>query len=259
MDLGTVIGLIAGVAMILASILMSSEIGSFIDYSSIVMVCGGACCAAMISFPVQNLLAVAKVSKKAFFAKSRDPRTLIADMVKYAEVARRDGILALENLTNQIDDPFIVQGIQMAVDGTDPDLIEAILNSDLEAVEARHSEGKALFDNIGKFAPAFGMIGTLVGLVIMLKNMSDPSAIGPAMAIALLTTLYGALVANVFALPLAEKLGRRSKEEVLLKMIVVKGVMAIQSGDNPRIVEQKLKTFLPASVRQNMTGQKKVA
>jgi chemotaxis protein MotA len=175
-------------------------------------------------------------------------------MVKYAEVARRDGILALENVTADIDDPFIVSGIQMAVDGTDPDLIEAIMMNDLEAVEARHAEGKAVFDNIGKFAPAFGMIGTLIGLVIMLKNMNDPSKIGPGMAVALITTFYGALLANLVALPLAEKLGRRSREEVLLKMIVIKGVMAIQSGDNPRIVEQKLKTFLPTRMRDAAAG-----
>jgi chemotaxis protein MotA len=121
--------------------------------------------------------------------------------------------------------------------------------NDLEAIEARHAEGKALFDNIGKFAPAFGMIGTLIGLVIMMKNMNDPNAIGPAMAVALLTTLYGALLANLFALPMAEKLGLRSREESLRKMIIIKGVMAIQSGDNPRIVEQKLKTFLPNRLR----------
>jgi len=258
MDFGTVIGLVAGIAMLLWAILMSSDIGPFIDYPSIVMVGGGATCAALISFPVQNVLAVARVVRKAFFTKSRDPKDLIAELVKYAEIARRDGILALENQAGKIDDPFVVAGIQMAVDGTDPSLIEAILMSDLESIETRHSEGKALFDNIGKFAPAFGMIGTLVGLVIMLKNMSDPSSIGPAMAIALLTTLYGAIAANVFALPLAEKLGRRSKEEMLLKMIVVKGVMAIQSGDNPRIVEQKLKTFLPMRARQQV-GAKRAA
>ena len=168
----------------------------------------------------------------------------------YAEVARRDGILALENVAGNIKDPFLVSGIQMAVDGTDPELIESILMSDLDAVEARHAEGKALFDNVGRFAPAFGMIGTLIGLVIMLQNMSDPSAIGPAMAVALLTTMYGAVLANLFALPMAEKLGVRSRKEVLLRMVIIKGVMSIQSGDNPRIVEQKLKTFLPNRLRE---------
>ena len=258
MDLGTIIGLGAGIALLLTSILMASEVEAFIDYPSLVMVGGGSICAALISFPVQNLFAVAKVAKNAFFTKPRDPRQLIAELVKYAEVARRDGILALDNLTGKIEDPFIVQGIQMAVDGTDPDLIETILLSDIEAIESRHGEGKALFDNIGRFAPAFGMIGTLVGLVIMLKNMDDPATIGPSMAIAILTTLYGAVISNMMALPLAEKLGRRSKEELLLKMIVVKGVMAIQSGDNPRVVDQKLKTFLPVRMRRTF-GEKKAA
>jgi len=249
-DLGTIIGLVVGVLMLLWSILWASNIAPFIDYPSIIMVGGGSVCAALVSFPIQNILAVARVTRHAFFTRSKDPRESIADMVKYAEIARRDGILALENLTGRIDDPFVVSGIQMAVDGTDPQVIEAILLGDLEAVEARHAEGKALFENIGKFAPAFGMIGTLVGLVIMLKNMNQPDMIGPAMAVALLTTLYGAVVANVFALPLAEKLGRRSREEVLLKLIVIKGVIAIQQGDNPRIVEQKLKTFLPTGMRR---------
>ena len=249
MDIGTIIGLLAGVTLVLGGILLASDIGPFIDYPSIVIVCGGSCAAAMVSFPLHHVMGIAGVLRKAIFLRAQDPKELIADLVKYAEIARRDGILALENVTAKITDPFLVQGIQMAVDGTDPELIESILMSDVEAVDARHSEGKALLDNIGKFAPAFGMIGTLVGLVIMLKNMSDPSTIGPAMAVALLTTLYGAMVSNVFALPLAEKLGRRSKEELLLKMIIIRGVMAIQSGDNPRIVEQKLRTFLPVSKR----------
>jgi chemotaxis protein MotA len=258
MDLGTIIGLAAGAALLLASILMASDVKSFIDFPSILMVGGGSICAALISFPVQHLFSVANITKKCFFTKAGDPRELIAQLVKYAETARRDGILALDSHLDKIDDPFIVQGIQMAVDGTDPDLIEAIMMTDLEAVEARHADGKALFDNIGRFAPAFGMIGTLVGLVIMLKNMADPASIGPSMAIAVLTTLYGAVISNMFALPLAEKLARRSKEELLLKMIVIKGVMAIQSGDNPRIVDQKLRTFLPVRLRRG-TDEKKAA
>ncbi|MGD2107918.1 MAG: MotA/TolQ/ExbB proton channel family protein [Phycisphaerae bacterium] len=249
MDIATIIGLITGTALLLWAIMGKSDLTTFMDSGSVAIVVGGSVSAALISFPIHNLLGVAKVVRNCFFAKVRDPKTLISEMVRYAEVARRDGILALENVTADIKDPFVVSGIQMAVDGTDPDLIETILMNDLEAVEARHAEGKALFDNIGKFAPAFGMIGTLVGLVIMLQNMNDPSTIGPAMAVALLTTFYGAVLANLFAMPLAEKLGLRSREEALLKMIVIKGVMAIQSGDNPRIVEQKLKTFLPTRVR----------
>jgi len=249
MDIATIIGLLAGIALVLSSILMSSDLQTFINYPSVLMVVGGSIAATLVSFPIKSVFGTLSVAKKTIFTKASDPGELITEMVKYAEVARRDGILALDNMTEEISDPFMVSGIQMAVDGTDPELIEAILMSDLEAIEARHSEGKALFDSVGRFAPAFGMIGTLVGLVILLKNMDDPSTIGPAMAIALLTTLYGALVANVVALPIADKLARRSREEMLAKMIIVRGVMAIQSGDNPRIVEQKLKTFLPARLR----------
>jgi len=249
MDIATIIGLVAGVRLLLWAILGKSDLGTFMDSSSVAIVCGGAVSASLIGFPMRNILGIANVVKNCFFAKAQNANDLIADMVRYAEIARRDGILSLENVTHEINDPFIVSGIQMAVDGTDPDLIETIMMNDLETIESRHNEGRALFENIGKYAPAFGMIGTLIGLVIMLKNMNDPSTIGPAMALALLTTLYGALIANLVALPMADKLGLRSREELLLKMIVIKGVMAIQSGDNPRIVEQKLKTFLPNRVR----------
>jgi len=259
MDIATIIGLISGTALLLWAIMGKSDLGTFLDGGSLLIVCGGSLAAALISFPMENILAVAKVVRNCFLSKARNPKELISEMVKYAEVARRDGILALENVTADIQDTFLVSGIQMAVDGTDPDLIETVMMNDLEAVEERHNDGKALFENIGKFAPAFGMIGTLIGLVIMLKFMDDPSKIGPAMAVALLTTLYGALLANLLALPMAEKLGVRSREEVLLKMIVIKGVMAIQSGDNPRIVEQKLKTFLPNRSRHATEFKSKAA
>jgi chemotaxis protein MotA len=261
MDIATIIGLIMGAGLLLWAVMSRSDLGTFCDASSVAIVGGGALSAALIGFPLRNLLGIVKVVKNCFFTRAKDPNALIADLVRYAEIARRDGILSLENVTHEIEDPFVVSGIQMAVDGTDPDLIEAIMMNDLETIETRHNDGKALFENFGKYAPAFGMIGTLVGLVIMLKNMNDPSSIGPAMAVALLTTLYGALIANLVALPMADKLGLRSREELLLKMIVIKGVMAIQSGDNPRIVEQKLKTFLPNRVRAQAAaeGQTKAA
>jgi chemotaxis protein MotA len=180
-------------------------------------------------------------------------------MVSYAEIARRDGILSLESTTKDIEDPFIVLGIQMAVDGTDPELIEQVLTNDLENLADRHDVGKALLETIGKYAPAFGMIGTLVGLVIMLSNMDDPAAIGPGMAVALLTTMYGAIIANAMSLPLADRLSRRSAEEVLYRTIIIKGVMSIQSGDNPRIVEQKLRTYLPPSERTEEEDDKDAA
>lgn len=249
MDFATLIGIVTGVSLLLWAIMGKTSLGAFVDVGSVAIVLGGSFSAVLIAFPIRNLIGVVNVVKNCFFSKSRDPRTLIADMVRFAEVARRDGILALENVTGDIKDPFLVSGIQMAVDGTDPDLIESVMVNDMETIESRHADGKAIFDSIGRYAPAFGMIGTLIGLVIMLGNMSDPSSIGPAMSVALITTFYGALVANLFALPMADKLGLRSREEMLLKMIVIKGVMSIQSGDNPRIVEQKLKTFLPNKLR----------
>lgn len=249
MDIATLIGLVAGVGLMLWAVMSKSELSAFIDIPSMVMVIGGATSAALVSFPLRNLLGIATVVRKTLFASSGDPKQLIQDLVGYAEIARRDGILALEDTVRDVKDQFIVTGIQMAIDGTDPEVIEQILISEWEAVAERHADGKALFDNFGRYAPAFGMIGTLVGLVIMLQNMSDPSSIGDGMAIALLTTLYGALAANLVALPLADKLSLRSKDELLLKSIVIKGVMAIQSGDNPRVVEQKLLTFLPYKKR----------
>ena len=249
MDISTIIGLIMGITLISFAILSGSSLAAFVDAPSVMIVGGGACAAALISFPLRKVLGVAKVVKNCFFTKPTNPIELITDLVSYAEVARRDGILSLENMTKDIKDTFVVSGIQMAVDGTDPELIQQIMESELEAVADRHADGKALFDNIGKYAPAFGMIGTLVGLVKMLQSMDDPSTIGGSMAIALLTTLYGALLANLVALPLADKLGLRSDEELRMKSIVIRGVMAIQSGDNPRVVEQKLKSVLPYKMR----------
>ncbi|MCP4248215.1 MAG: motility protein A [bacterium] len=259
MDIATLIGFIAGAGLLLWAIMSKSELGTFADGASVAIVLGGSVAAALISFPLSNVLGVLKVIKNAFFAKASNYSALIADLVSYAEVARRDGILSLENVVSEVKDPFIVSGIQMAVDGTDPELIEQIMSSELESVAARHEAGKALFENVGKYGPAFGMIGTLIGLVIMLQNMSDPSSIGPSMAVALLTTLYGSLLANLVALPLADKLGTRSEEELLLKAIVIRGVMAIQSGDNPRVVDQKLKSFLPPRLRKSQDEERKAA
>ena len=255
MDLGTVFGLIGTWVLILWAMMAGGGLAIFIDVPSLIMVGGGSVTVVFLCFPPAYVKNMVKTVKKGFFHKSESINKLIEDMVSYAEIARRDGILSLENVTKDLDDEFIVNGIQMAVDGTDPELIEQIMNNDLENLVERHSISKGVLDAIGKYAPAFGMIGTLVGLVIMLQNMDDPSKIGPGMAVALLTTMYGAIIANAFALPLSDRLSRRSGEEVLLKTIIIKGVMAIQSGDNPRIVEQKLKTFLPPSDRQSQESQ----
>jgi len=222
---------------------------TFLDIPAFLIIYGGVFSTLMVAFPLKNVLNVPKVLKNCFFAEAKSPNKLIADLVKYAEIARRDGILSLESMTESIQDKFIVKGIQMAVDGTDPELIEQILEGELESLGERHNDGRSLFETAGRYAPAYGIIGTVIGLVLMLRHMEDTTKIGEGMAVAFLCTLYGAVSANLVFLPLADKLRIRSKEEMLMKQIIIRGVMSIQSGDNPRIVEQKLKTFLPPSYR----------
>ena len=250
MDIATIIGMILGFSLILWAMLSKGTVEMFMDPAGVAIVAGGTLAVALMSFPLKQVLAVTKVIRHAFLTKSRDLPALIKELVKFAEVARRDGILSLENMTRDNENTFLVSGIQMAVDGTDPELIEQIMCSEVESVSERHLSGKAILENMGKYAPAFGMIGTLVGLVLMLANMDDPDAIGPGMAVALLTTLYGAMAANMVFLPLSEKLALRSQEEILSMNIAMRGVMSIQSGDNPRIVEQKLKIFVAPALRE---------
>ncbi len=249
MDLNTIIGVVLGFALILMAIFMGGSPGAYIDIPSVMIVIGGSIAATLTAFPVAKVLQLPGVFKKTLQGGSGDPGALVKQMVQFAEVARRDGILALEGLTEEMEDQLLILGIKMAVDGTDPELIEDIMEADIENTTARHGYGKGLFDTMGRFAPAFGMIGTLIGLVAMLANMSDPSAIGAGMAAALLTTMYGAIMANCLFLPLADKLKVKDADEMLIKTIIVRGVMSIQSGDNPRVVEQKLMTFLPPSQR----------
>ncbi|BAM03920.1 motility protein A [Phycisphaera mikurensis] len=250
MDLGLIIGFIGTWAIILVAMLLGGSIMTYVDVPSVIMIFGGSITVVLFCFPMGKVKGVFGVGLKALFWKSSSVADLIDELVGFAEIARRDGILSLESKCREIEDPFIVQGLQMAVDGTDPELIEQVLMNDLDNLVDRHEGGKALFDAMTKYAPAIGMIGTLVGLVAMLADLSDPSAIGAGLAVALLTTLYGAMVANAFSGPLADRLGRRSAEELLYKTIILKGVMSIQQGDNPRVVEQKLKTFLPPSERK---------
>lgn len=249
MDLATIVGLLLGSVLLAVAILLGGSFGAYVDPASVLIVVGGAFCSTLIALPLTKFLQLPKVTKKAFLIKPTDPKKLIRQLVELAEVARRDGILALEGMVDTLEEPFLVRGIQMAVDGTDPEIIQKIMETELENLIDRHSSGKGILDALGRYAPAFGMIGTLIGLVAMLSNMDDPAKIGAGMAAALLTTLYGAILANLIFLPASDKLAMRSTEEVLSKTIVIQGVMAIQSGDNPRNVESKLMTFLPPGER----------
>jgi len=249
-DLGTIIGSTIGWLLLLAAILVGGAgVGAYVDFPSVLIVGGGTTAAALVAYPLRDLKRLPSVLQKTLKDRAHAPLDAIRQFVEFAEIARRDGILSLESKTEEIEDEFIVRGIQMAVDGTDPQLIEAILEAELENQVLRHQQGKALFDTLGRYSPAFGMIGTLVGLVAMLANMEDPSAIGAGMAAALLTTLYGAILANLVFLPMADKLGRKAAVEVLHKTIIIQGIMSIQAGDNPRVVEQKLLAYVPPSKR----------
>jgi len=240
MDISSVVGIFLAVGLIIAAILIGGgSFGAFVDYPSLMVVVGGAVAAAMMCFPLKNFLGTGGVLKNVFFNRPPQTRELIETIVELAEIA-----------------PFIVLGIQMAVDGTRPEIIEDIMRTEIDATATRHRDGKAVLDQMGRFAPAFGMIGTLMGLIIMLGDMSDPSKIGSGMAVALITTLYGAIVANAVFLPFAEKLGFLNKQEMLAMEIIIRGIMGIQAGDNPRVIEQKLSTFIPPKQR---AGSKEAA
>lgn len=261
MDKASVGGIVGGMCLLLAAIAIApgSSFAAFWDSASAMVVVGGAIAATLICYPMATFFGVFKVSKKVFFPKVQDMEPVIKQIVEFSEIARRDGILALENKTAEIEDPFILLGVQMAVDGTDAELMETILRSEMQAVAGRHKTGKSLFDSLGRYAPAFGMIGTLMGLIIMLGNMDDPAAIGPGMAVALITTLYGALVSNLFFLPFADKLAFYSKKELEIREVIVRGILAIQEGDNPRVIEQKLQTMLPNDQRGGGEEEKAAA
>ena len=245
MDITSLIGFILAIGLILGSILMgTAPFSAFVDIPSMLVVVGGAMAAGMMAFPLKSFMALPMVMKKAFLNKPDDLAAIITQLVELADVARRDGLLALEGKMNEVENPIIKGGLQMAIDGNDADSIEAVMRTEMEAISKRHKEGRSIFDQIARFAPAYGMIGTLMGLIMMLSDMSDPSSIGAGMAVALITTLYGAIVANVGFQPFAEKLGLLSKQELNAMELVVRGVLAIQSGESPRALEQRLLTYL---------------
>ncbi len=251
MDLATLVGYLVGTFCVVVIGIGVSALGGFIDVPSVAIVFGGGIAATMISQPLESTINAVKVGLNAIFVRSTVASDTITQLVEFAEVARRDGILALENVTDQISDDFMVKGIQLAVDGTDPELIEAILTTEIDCIDNRHSSGKGWFDSFEKYAPGWGMIGTLIGLINMLsQGMDDPSALTSGMAVALITTMYGSIISNFIVGPIATKLSIRNAEELMIKQIVLRGVLAIQSGDNPRIVEMKLNVFLPPSMRK---------
>ncbi len=261
MDLATIIGLLVAVGLFGWALVSGagdrSVVDMFVDTPSVILVVGGSIFITLLSCRLERFLALAKITKNAFFIRGNKPQELIGQLVKLSDVARREGILSLQNTIGEMKDPFVSNGLQMVVDGTDADTIKQVLELEIEAIDGRHAEGKAVLDLMGKYAPSFGMMGTLVGLVVMLANMEDVSKIGAGMAIALLTTLYGALIANMFCLPLADKLTAKHDEELLSLEIAKAGILGLQAGDNPRILEMKLAVFLSPKMRSQIEGLEK--
>ncbi len=249
MDIATIVGFFAGSCLVVITILMGGSPGIFFNPPSIVVVCGGTLAATLVNYPLSDVLSVFGTVKNAIIHRASAPDLLITTLVDFATVARREGILALETHASEAGDEFLQKSVQLAIDGAAPELIKDILTTELAFMEDRHSMGQSILIAMGTFAPAFGMIGTLIGLIQMLASMEDPSQIGAGMAVALITTLYGAILANLMFLPAAGKLKVRTANEMLGKEIIIEGILSIQSGDNPRVVEQKLKSFISPALR----------
>ncbi|WP_077299023.1 flagellar motor protein MotP [Virgibacillus pantothenticus] len=247
-DILTPFGITMGFIMIMLAIVSKSSTsegaGLFLDISSIFIVIGGLIASMLITFKFEQIKLTRKVLSEAFHKNDQQLPQLIALFVHLSERARREGLLALENELEEVDDPFIKKGILLAVDGIEPEVIKDILEAEIIAVEDRHYQGRALLEKAGEYAPSWGMIGTLVGLVLMLNSLQDPAGLGPSMAVALLTTLYGTVLANLVFIPMASKLESKTEEEVFMKQIIIEGVIGVQSGQNPRILEEKLSAFL---------------
>lgn len=248
MDLATLIGILGAFGFVIGSMATTeSGIAAFYDVASVLIVLCGSLFVVMMKFNLGQFLGAIKIAIKAFMFKLDKPEDLIEQSVTMADAARKGGFLALEEAT--ITNPFMQKAVDMLVDGHDGEVVRAALEKDIALTEERHKSGIGIFKALGDVAPAMGMIGTLVGLVAMLQNMDDPKSIGPSMAVALLTTLYGAMVANMVAIPIADKLSLRMGEEMLNRNLIMDAVLAIQDGQNPRVIEGFLKSYLAEKQR----------
>ncbi|MDO6475054.1 flagellar motor protein PomA [Alteromonas sp. 1_MG-2023] len=247
MDLATVIGMLGGIGFIVMAMILGGELGMFVDVASVLIVFCGSIFVVMSQFTLGQFFGAGKVAGKAFMFKIDPPEVLIEKIVEMADAARKGGFLALEEA--EIDNAFMQKGVDMLVDGHDIEVVRETLKKDIQMTTERHEFGGSIFKGLADVAPAMGMIGTLVGLVAMLSNMDDPKSIGPAMAVALLTTLYGAFLANVICLPIAAKLENRKEEEKLNQSLVLDGIVGIADGQNPKVIEGILKNYIAAGKR----------
>jgi len=257
MNIGLVIGLFAGFTALVFGILVGGgSLLMFWDAPSAIITFGGSWCAMMVAYPMSTLMKVPGYMRIAIFPPSYNSVDLIVTLVQFSEKSRREGLLALEDDLDALDDPFLKKGLQLVVDGTDPELVRVILETDIDNMAGRHDANKKIFDDWASEAPSFGMIGTLMGLVMMLVNLNDKAMIGPYLAVAIITTFYGAVAAYLVFTPIAVNLDSLTGDEVTFKSVAVMGVLSIQAGDNPRILKEKLVSFLPPSMRSDLMDEK---
>lgn len=257
MDFGIALGVILGVGLIYLGIFLNGGgLGVFLNLPSFLIVLGGTVASTLINFKFEQVKGVLKLLWIALTGQGTSPSEAIRLLVGFAEKARREGLLAMEEEAEELEDHFLKKGIRLVVDGTDPETVRQIMDIELTFLEERHRAGHQIFEHMGAMSPAFGMLGTLIGLVIMLGNLDDPDRIGPAMAVALITTFYGLILANLVFVPIAGKLRVKTEEEILLREVMIEGILSIQAGENPHIVEQKLHSFLPPKDRRSMTEER---
>lgn len=255
MDLASIIGLVVAFAMMMLGIMTGDDgvagIKYFWDFKSVLITFGGAFFSTMAAYSMKDYIAGLRSFLLIFKSSTQNIPEMITKIIDLSNVARKEGLLSLEEVASELDDEFLKKGILLIVDGTDPELVRAILETELISTEERHKKKINFWQDLGSMGPAWGMIGTLIGLILMLQNMSDASAIGPAMSIALITTLYGSVLANWICSPVANKLKAYNADEIMLKEIMIEGLLSIQAGENPRVIEEKLKSFLAPAERMN--------
>ena len=260
MDIGSLAGLLAGIIFVILSILFTAEmnveaIWAFGDAGSVMIVFGGTFASVFISYPLGRVIKALTAVKLVFMPPNYDHADAINRIITLSNLARREGVLALEESAQNMDDKFLQKGVMLIVDGADPELVRSVLETEMSFVENRHNDIAAIWDQISSLGPAWGMVGTMVGLVIMLGNLDDIDTLAASMAIALITTFYGGLLSNFLATPIANKLKSSNAEEMLLKEVLIEGMLSIQNGENPRIIEEKLKAFLSPSLRSSGGGE----
>ncbi|GAB4333926.1 MAG: MotA/TolQ/ExbB proton channel family protein [Calditrichia bacterium] len=255
MDLATIIGIFSGLGLIGYAILSNGDFSIFIDIPSMMIVGGGTIAATLIAYPLNEVLGVMKIAMKVFMTTKSNNMQLIEELARIASKAKQDGVLSLEAEAKKANHKLLQQGLMMISDGFPRSTIVKMLSGEITTMQERHKAGREIFTEMGKYAPAFGMVGTLIGLVQMLAALNDPSSIGPKMAVALITTFYGALLANLFFVPMATKLKRRSESEKVEMQLMIEGLLAIQEGENPKVMVDRLKVFLDSQLKEQVENK----